>query len=71
MFRKLFFTKMFVNKSVFANRPKSVLPKFGSDRMEVRGVNGRSKLVVAVRPQRESRSVNNARGSSTSLRVRR
>ena len=51
--------KNFEKKSIFANRPKRVLPKFGGDRTEVRGVNGRSKLVVAVRPRRDSRSVNN------------
>ena len=36
-----------VKKSKFANRPKRALPKFRGDRSEVRGVNGRSKFVVA------------------------
>ena len=41
-----------VETSKAKNRPKRVLPKFRSDRSDVRGVNGRSKFVVAaVRPK--------------------
>ena len=65
-----------VKKSIFANRPKRVLPKFGGDRTEVRGVAGRSKFVVAVRPRRDSRSVynfvtviNNHAGSEKNLQL--
>ena len=39
-----------VEKSKVANRPKRMLPKFGADRSQVRGVKGRSKFVVAVWP---------------------
>ena len=55
---KKFSSIFLVKKSIFANRPKRVLPKFGGDRTEVRGVTGRSKFVVAVRPRREAWSVN-------------
>ena len=42
MFSDLLFFS--VKKSKFANRLKRALPKFGGDRMEVRGVDGRSKF---------------------------
>ena len=38
------------SKFKFANRLKRALPKFRDDRSQVRGVNGRSKFVVAVLP---------------------
>ena len=52
--------KFDVKTYLFANRPKRVVPKFRADRSHVRGVNGRSKFVVAVRPRREARSVSAA-----------
>ena len=46
--QKNFQKKIFgVEKSKFANRLKRALPKFRTDRSEVRGVNGRSNFAVA------------------------
>ena len=50
-----------VEKSKVANHPKRALPKFRADQSYVRGVNGRSKFVVAERPRRDVQSVNRRR----------
>ena len=50
IFRSENFAEIFffgVEKSKVANLPKRALPKFRADRSQVRGVNGRSKFVVA------------------------